>query len=189
MILRKMLSKNRIYFINYFLIKEDREKLPPRSLKNTWTEKILYSKKNNPGKYLKYLTKIVAKALEKKPILIIPYPSTNKFKPVNKQLPFLIVRELNKINPKWENGSGLLIRKNSIAKNTRNIASQFRSLRVIGSNRIRGKNVIIFDDVTTSGSSLKAGIKLVKKACPSSVKGMALAKKVFLRDIPLSGIL
>ena len=189
MIARKILSKNKVYFINYFLIKTDREKLSPRLLKNTWTEKILYSKQKNPSKYLKHLARAVAKNLEKKSILVIPYPSTNKFKPISKQLPFLIVRELNKINSKWENGSGLLIRRKSIAKNTRNIADQFRSLGVIGKHRIQGRDVIIFDDVTTSGSSLNAGIKLVEKYCPNSVKGMALAKKVFLSDIPLSGIL
>lgn len=127
--------------------------------------------------------------MEKKRILIVPYPSTRRKKPRNKQLPFLIVHELNKINPKWEDGSGIIVRKYTLKKNTRNISKQYDSLAISDKEKIKGRDVLVFDDVITSGSSIRAGIKLIKTANPKKVQGLAIAHKISLEEIPISGII
>jgi predicted amidophosphoribosyltransferase len=53
---------------------------------------------------------------------------------------------------------------------------------------IKGKNVILLDDVLTSGSSLKAGIRILKKEKPNKIIGLAVARKVYLKDLPMLGI-
>lgn len=128
------------------------------------------------------------KKLSDEEIIFIPFPSTNKSKPKQKQLSYLLTKELHKINSKWKNGSNLIIRKKNLPKNTRNVKLQFESLKCQNHNRIKNKKILIIDDVVTSGSSLKAAIKLIKQYHPKKVKGMAIAKKVYLKDIPLSGI-
>jgi predicted amidophosphoribosyltransferase len=42
---------------------------------------------------------------------------------------------------------------------------------------IKGKKVLIVDDISTSGNSLKAAIALIKKGNPKCVKVLVLAKK------------
>lgn len=187
MIKSKLLSSNDIYFINYFIIKKDRETLPISLLRGTRTERILISKEN-PKKFLKEITTWFKKELSDQELILIPFPSTNKLKPKQKQLPYLLTKELHKINPKWIDGNGLIARKISLPKNTRNIKLQLESLKCVKPNMLKGKDVLIIDDVVTSGSSLKAAINLIKAYHPRQVKGFALARKVYLKDIPLTGL-
>lgn len=47
---------------------------------------------------------------------------------------------------------------------------------------LTGKRVILFDDVLTTGSTLKASYALVKKLNPKSVTGLVLMNHEFKRD-------
>jgi len=187
MLKNKVLNNNKINFINYFIIKKDRERIDPKLLLKTRTHKI-YSYKEGDKKYLKEIVTWVAKTLKRERIIIIPYPSTRKYKKRDNQLPFCIVKELSKIYDGWIDGSGILYRKYSLPKNTRNTQKQYKSLEIANPNVLKGEKVLIFDDVYTSGSSLKAAIKKIKEAKPADVKSIAIARKVYIRDIPLSGI-
>ena len=118
--------------------------------------------------------------------MFIPYPSTNKYKPRKKQLPFVLVEHICSRNKNFINGSGVIFRQTNIKKNTRNKSKQLKSLSVRDPYAsIKGSNVVVLDDVTTTGSSLKAGIELIKKHKPLKVIGFAAAKKVYLKDIPI----
>lgn len=187
MIKNKILLSNDIYFVNYFIIKKDRAALSASALKGTRTEKILISKEK-PKIFLKEIVGWLKKELSDREMILIPFPSTNKLKSKQKQLSYLLAKELHKINPKWSNGSDLIVRKISLPKNTRNIKLQLKSLKCPKPSVIKGKNILVIDDVVTSGSSLKAAIKLIKNYHPNQVKGMALAKKVYLKDVPLTGL-
>ncbi|MCX6789082.1 MAG: phosphoribosyltransferase [Candidatus Gribaldobacteria bacterium] len=88
----------------------------------------------------------------------------------------------------WIDGSGYLYRKYSLPKNTRDDITQYESLAIKNINFLQGKNVLLLDDVTTSGSSFVAGLKILALANPKKLKALAIAKKAYLKDVPLSGI-
>ena len=184
--MKKFNSSDNIFFLRYFIIREDRKKLSRKELSNTCTNKILRLKDGDLND-LEEVVSWVTDFIKKNPIVIVPFPSTRKFKPKKKQLPFLIMKELCDANPLWIDGSNFLFRKYSLPKNTRNYKLQFNSLECDG-KKIKGKDVIIIDDVITTGSSLKAGINIIKKGKPKSIKALAVAKKVYLKEIPDSQI-
>lgn len=180
-------DKKKIYFINYFIIKEDRLKMKIKDLKRTRTQKILLAKDGNL-KYIKEIFSWVVKELTNQSLILIPFPSTNKYKSVRKQLPFSIIKELCKKNKFLIDGSGFLYRKYSLSKNTRNTDLQYKSLELKNTKKIKNSNILLLDDVTTTGSSLAAGIKKIKSARPKSIKALAIAKKVYLNNIPKRSI-
>jgi hypothetical protein len=171
-----------IFFISYFIIKEDREKIEENKLKGTRTDKILKTK-NGIEDFHYEIADWVAGVLENKPLIIIPFPSTNRYKSKKRQLPFLLIKELCKKNKKWIDGSNLLFRKFSIPKNTRDVFVQIESLELLDVEKIINQEIVLLDDVVTTGSSLKAGINIIKRGIPKSVRGLAVARKVYLKDV------
>ena len=67
--LKKTFRKDSINFINYFIIKKDREALPSDILRGTRTEKILISKKT-PKVFLKEIVGWVKNELANQEILL-----------------------------------------------------------------------------------------------------------------------
>lgn len=122
------------------------------------------------------------------PLIIIPYPSTNKDKNTSQQLPNMIASGMHEEYKEWENGSGYLYRKYSLPKNTRDVIEQYKSLAITNEKALKNKNILLLDDVTTSGSSLLAGLKILAQVHPKQLKALAIARKVYLKDIPLTGI-
>jgi predicted amidophosphoribosyltransferase len=77
-------------------------------------------------------------------------------------------------------GSGCLVRTQKIGKlargGDRSKAIQLKTLKVQNIYLIKGKNVLLLDDVVTSGNSLEAAMELLFKAGAKSVRRAALAK-------------
>jgi|SRR3989339_11195 predicted amidophosphoribosyltransferase len=179
-------SFNGINFINYFIIKEDREKMGKKLSSDSRTFKILTSK-HNETRYLEEITEWVASQLEDKKIIIIPFPSTNMDKKESEQLPFLVVKKLNSLSAKWVDGNGIILRSVSLPKNTRNENEQLRSLS-LKSDKLKGFfDILIIDDVVTTGSSLQASLKLLLHS-GYSAKALAIARKVHLNEVPTGGV-
>jgi tRNA 2-selenouridine synthase SelU len=187
MLKNRLFELNDINFINYLIIKEDRQKISEQKLINTRTRKIL-AVKDGENAYVDEIISWAINEIEKMPLIIIPYPSTNKDKDVSQQLPNIIVSRMHEEYKEWEDGGGYLFRKYSLPKNTRNEIEQYKSLIIQNKNVLQNKNILLLDDVTTSGSSLRAGLKILAQANPKQLQAIAIAKKVYLKDIPLTGI-
>jgi predicted amidophosphoribosyltransferase len=78
--------------------------------------------------------------------------------------------------------TGCLVRHTTIQKlatgGDRGIEVHLNSMHVVDAELIRGRAVLLLDDVTTSGNSLHAGQKLLLDAGAQVVKMLALAKTV-----------
>ena len=55
-------------------------------------------------------------------------------------------------------------------------------LEVVDGERIKNKNILIVDDICTTGSSLSAAIELIKKFEPKSIKILVIAKREFSKE-------
>ncbi|MEG4492876.1 phosphoribosyltransferase [Microcoleus sp. D3_18_C4] len=64
----------------------------------------------------------------------------------------------------------------------RELDIHFQSMKVINLELIQNKNVLLLDDVSTTGNSLRAGKELLLKAGASKVKCVALGKTVTYYD-------
>lgn len=60
----------------------------------------------------------------------------------------------------------------------RNEAKHLNSIVVENRTVITGKNVLLLDDVTTSGSSIRAGLQLLRAHAPAYLQALCLAKTV-----------
>ncbi len=78
------------------------------------------------------------------------------------------------------NGGACLVRHKSIAKKAtggdRSIEVDLNSIRVEDADCIKGKRVLLLDDVTTSGNSLLACRRLLLQAGAADVKMVALGR-------------
>ena len=55
-------------------------------------------------------------------------------------------------------------------------------LEIVDGERLKNKNVLIVDDICTTGSSLRAAIKLIKPFHPKRVKILVVAKRNFTKE-------
>ncbi len=181
---KKIFSQNDLHWINYFIIKEDREKMGEK-IKGTRTEK-LFAFKSGDYSHIQEIVGWVADILDTDPIVIVPYPSTNPNKDKSIQLPYVVAGELAKINKNWIDGSGYLKRKFELPKNTRDVNSQYESLEFELNKEFKNFPILLLDDVTTSGSSLEAGLKVIREKSEKGqeISSLAVAKKVFLKEVP-----
>jgi ComF family protein len=62
----------------------------------------------------------------------------------------------------------------SLAERRTNIAGAFAR----GDDRLRGRRVLLVDDVTTSGATLEAGAEALRESGAESVWGLVLAREV-----------
>ena len=80
----------------------------------------------------------------------------------------------------WIDATDCLVRHTSKEKaahgGDRSIAGHEKTLVVRNKDKIYNKNVLVLDDVTTSGNSLEAAMKLLRNANVKSVASFALAK-------------
>lgn len=92
-----------------------------------------------------------------------------------------LARELCKDNR--IDGSSYLVRKYTIPKKhidgERDIQTEIDSLYIDDTNIIENEIVVILDDLTTTGVSMKAAIHHIKKAKAKKVYGLAIAKTVW----------
>ena len=92
-----------------------------------------------------------------------------------------IARKLSR-NRNFVNAAKCLRRKYKKEKlssgGDRSLNSQLNSLEVTNPELIKGKNILLLDDVTTTGNSLKAGEILLKKSGANSVVLLALGRTV-----------
>jgi predicted amidophosphoribosyltransferase len=184
---KDLFSGHNIVFVNYFIEKRDRNQLGEHKLRGSRTLKVIDTKRGARD-CSKEIAGWLRDELSSGRTILVPFPSTNKFKAKSKQLPFVLVKHLCRMNDKWVDGSGCLGRRYSLAKNTRNATLQFRSLRCNNPDLIRGQDVTLIDDVVTTGSSMRAGLKALSLYSPSAIRGLAIAKKVRAKEIPLTGI-
>lgn len=84
------------------------------------------------------------------------------------------------IECKLIDGTNLLVRQVIIpqlaAGGNRNINIHMNSMAVYDNEKIKGKNILLIDDVCTSGNSLRAGKKLLEDAGANMVQMFALGQ-------------
>jgi Phosphoribosyl transferase domain. len=89
-----------------------------------------------------------------------------------------IARQLS--SPPIIDGTDVLSRVFEIAKKamggSRDIQLEIKSLTVINESAVKSRQVLLLDDVTTTGTSLKAGKYLIERARAKMVVLLALAK-------------
>ena len=108
-------------------------------------------------------------------IVIVPsHTPQNRISPVKK-----IAQKLARVKG-WIDATDCVIRTHEIDKlasgGDRSMDVQLRSLKIINQHLLEGKNILVFDDVTTSGNSLFATMKLLKEYNINSVWSYAIAK-------------
>jgi predicted amidophosphoribosyltransferase len=81
-----------------------------------------------------------------------------------------------------EDGSGCLVRTKKHDKlahgGDRSKDNHLKSMAVRNAHLIKGKDVLLLDDITTSGNSLEAGSDLLGKAGARSVRRAAIGKTI-----------
>ncbi|MEA2045511.1 MAG: phosphoribosyltransferase family protein [Euryarchaeota archaeon] len=89
-----------------------------------------------------------------------------------------IARQLS--SPPIVDGTDVLSRVFEIAKKamggSRDLQLEIKSLTVINESAVKGRQVLLLDDVVTTGTSLKAGKYLIERAGAKMVVLLALAK-------------
>jgi predicted amidophosphoribosyltransferase len=70
----------------------------------------------------------------------------------------------------------ITIDKKHISGGSRNFGEEIRSLTLRNADKILNKQVLLLDDITTTGTSLKAGKYIIMKAPPELVVMFALGK-------------
>lgn len=110
-------------------------------------------------------------------IVIVTIPSHDPAKAPGglQKLAALLAEKGNRVD-----GSGCLVRTKKHDKlahgGDRSKDSHLKSMEVKNAHLIKGKNVLLLDDVATSGNSLEAGAELLSKAGARFVRRAAIGK-------------
>jgi hypothetical protein len=135
--------------------------------------------KNNKESAVEYFFKLLIKIDFANTEVIVIIPSHD---PIKKMSPVKILAQKLAKHFGWIDGTECLVRKYKIDKlaygGNRDINTHLQSLKVVSQSLIARKNILVLDDVTTSGHSLQAGKKLILDSKAKSVKLYALAKTV-----------
>lgn len=123
---------------------------------------------------------IITKILSNIEYTIIPIPSS-KLK--NEDLEFsgieIIVDRLTQ-HSQQRNGVGVLLRHHNVIKGDKDLNRQINSLSIksdlLGNLMIKDKDVLIIDDVVTSGVSFEASKAIIAQYSPKSITCLALAR-------------
>lgn len=111
---------------------------------------------------------------------LVPLPSSKKS---DEERGFNHVVEIFKwLNLPFEN---VLYKKKEHKQSDGNFKDRVHVDKVIGiknADNIKGKNILIVDDVCTTGSSIRAAIKLIKKHEPRKIKILVVAKRDFTKE-------
>jgi predicted amidophosphoribosyltransferase len=142
---------------------------------NLFSSKVLDIKENK-GKAIGYFYNILKKHIpldENTAIVVVPShdPAAPKSGILN------IGKKLSKTAI---DATSCLVRTKKIPKladgGTRNINVHLKSIKLCNEHMIQGRNVILLDDVTTTGNSLLACKMLLKKANPKNITMIAIGK-------------
>ena len=80
------------------------------------------------------------------------------------------------------NGTDCILRTENVPKKhlggKRDVEAEIGSLGVQNENKIRGKTILLLDDVTTTGATFEAGTYLLKKSGAMDVIALALSKTI-----------
>ncbi len=179
-LLEKALKISYIYeYHSYWILrKNERIKNPAFNLID---RTFLDLKKNSPEAIDKFYQDLVSifdcfDSIDKFNFAVIPSHDVNvKISPMH-----LIAQKLaihyNKIDY-----SDVLQRFKTIARlsdgGTRNIGVHINSIRINPKFKVEGKNFILIDDITTSGSSMAAGVQILYIGGANSVTCLALSHK------------
>lgn len=166
-------------FLNDYIPKNQGEQ-------NEFSKQILTFKDNNENS-IKYFEDQIFhrwKHINENEFTLCKVPSSDKNK-VNNSISKLIKKIINRSTEKHRDGSDLIIRKYSIKPQHKSygderlsIPSHLNSLDIDKTklDLIDGKNVILFDDVLTTGNSMKSSSVLLFKHKAQSVIQFALSK-------------
>lgn len=149
-----------------------------------WSEKILYLK-NKEETSIDFWVWELKNYLKNESFAIAVIPSHSSYNQVSGI--HLVAQKLAKSLPEEVTDATLCLRRvKSIPKlstgGNREVSIHFESMAVINSQLIQNKNVLLLDDVSTSGNSLRAGKELLLKAGASKVKCVALGKTATYYD-------
>lgn len=137
---------------------------------------ILDLKQNQKHAINEFYNKVDSKLEKNFPICVVP--SSNK-ENIDTGIRNLAIKLANNGR---EDATSCLVRTKSIQKatdgGTRNIAVHLDSIRVKNKHLIENKDVLLIDDVTTSGSSLDACEQLLIEAGAKRVVKLAMAKTI-----------
>lgn len=86
----------------------------------------------------------------------------------------LVARRVAERNPNFVDGTNCIIRTESVEPNEDD-HTHLRTISTVIEKNLRGKNVIVLDNITTKGSTLQACIEKVRKAGANQVIGLAIA--------------
>jgi len=93
-----------------------------------------------------------------------------------------IAKRLCEYSSQRIDGTDVLLRVFEIPKKSmggeRNLQKEIRSLTVRNENIIKGQQVLLMDDITTTGTSLKAGKIVLKRAGAKIVALLAIGKTI-----------
>lgn len=110
-------------------------------------------------------------------ITICTVPSSD---PVNTETGIIILAKRLAVSEKCIDGSSCLIRTKKIEKlasgGSREISVHFDSIKVFNTSLVKKREVLLLDDVMTSGNSLEACKKLLYDAGATAVQAMAIAQ-------------
>jgi predicted amidophosphoribosyltransferase len=138
--------------------------------------KILDFKKMDPGAIDEFCKKITGMLTDSIAITVVPSHDPSK---AQSGL-VMLAKKLAKL--KRINAVSCLRRTKKIAKlasgGDRSIQTHLDSIIVVDKNLIKSKDVLLLDDVTTSGNSLQACKQLLLEAGASSVQCLALGKTI-----------
>lgn len=141
---------------------------------NYFSGKILDLKKGKSGS-VNYFFNLLKGRFDKNIDAIVVVPSHD---PLNLHSSVRqLAQELASYN-NWYDGTGIVKRIKKINKlaqgGNRNMSVHLNSLTTSNGSSLKKKNVLVFDDVTTSGNSLHATMKLLRESGVNSVYGYAI---------------
>lgn len=163
------------YFYDYHPYYLPNKEINPNFTK-IYSGKILDLKEGNKDAINLFYSSIDPHIKQNVLIAVVPSSDSNKIDTGIKELGRLLA----------ENGridaTSCLVRHTSVPKaangGPRDVHTHINSIKVQNASLIQGKEVILLDDITTSGSSLEACKQLLLNAGASKVEKIAIAKTV-----------
>jgi predicted amidophosphoribosyltransferase len=139
--------------------------------------RMVYNVKEQEQAALNHFAKLLASKLGKGDYAIAYVPSSDKDKKVSG------IRRIAQHLPKHGYGvdaTSCINRHTSRPKSHsgagRSVQSHYNTLEIVDVEKIKGKTVILLDDVSTTGNSLKACAQLLLNAGATTVKGLSLGQ-------------
>lgn len=125
-----------------------------------------------------FYDKIKMKLGENFTIVVVPSHSVNTKNSGIRKLAIMLAKDKKNII----DGTECLIRIKEIKKlshgGNRSLDIQLESMKVVKHDLIQGKDILLLDDVKTSGNTIKAAIKLLKESGAKKVVALVLGRTI-----------